>query len=69
MDETTLYLRTLEDLQRLVALGADYSMLRASAMLRQLFLDGSSSLVHQANRPTGLSCGSLFAVGRIQPWF
>jgi hypothetical protein len=49
MDETTLYLSTLEDLQRLVALGDDYSMLRASAMLRQLFLD-SSPLVHQVNR-------------------
>jgi hypothetical protein len=34
MDEATLFLSTLEDLRRLVALGDDYSMLRASALLR-----------------------------------
>src|SRR5215212_3377761 len=50
IDKIALFLHTLKDLRRLVAIGDDYSMLRASAMLRQLFLDGSSSLVHQVNR-------------------
>jgi hypothetical protein len=48
MDSSELFLATLSDLERCLSIGDDYSMLRASALLRQLLLD-KHSLVHQAN--------------------
>jgi hypothetical protein len=49
VDIAALYINTIEDLRRKASVGDDYSMLRASAMLRQLFLDGTP-LVHQLNQ-------------------
>ena len=49
MESDQLFLATLQDLRRLVSHGDDYSMLRASALLRQLLLNGSA-LVHIVNR-------------------
>ncbi len=49
MDDDQLFLARLDDLERLTALGDEYSMLCASGMLRQLFLD-ASPLVHRVNR-------------------
>ena len=49
MEPTRLFLETLRDLQSKVAAGDDYSMLRASALLRQLLLDGTP-LIHRVNR-------------------
>ena len=49
MDDRKLFLATIDDLGRLLGVGDDYAMLRASAMLRQLLLDGRLSLVHKVN--------------------
>lgn len=49
MEAATLFLETLTELERYLSVGDDYSMLRASALLRQLLLD-ESPLVHQVNR-------------------
>ena len=50
MDEAELYLRTIEDLGTKLGSGDLYVLLRASALLRQLLIDGTP-LVHLANRP------------------
>jgi hypothetical protein len=49
MDSEQLFLASVEDLERYVGIGDDYAMLRAAALLRQLFMD-QSPLVHQVNR-------------------
>ena len=50
MDPDQLFLKTLSDLERRTGSEAsEYDVLRSSALLRQLLLDGSP-LVHQVNR-------------------
>jgi hypothetical protein len=49
MEAAALFLETLTELERYVAIGDDYSMLRGAALLRQLLLD-ENPLVHQVNR-------------------
>lgn len=49
MDAGELFLETLRDLERYVAEANDYSMLRASGLLRQLLVD-KHALMHQVNR-------------------
>jgi hypothetical protein len=50
MDEKDLFLRTLDDLHRSINSSDPYDVLRASALIRQLFLDGGNSLVDIINR-------------------
>lgn len=49
MEAEALFLETLAELERYAAAGDDYSMLRASALLRQLLID-QHPLVHLVNR-------------------
>jgi hypothetical protein len=49
MEIGELFLATLNELENYLAVGDDYSMLRASALLRQMLMDGSP-LIHQVNR-------------------
>ena len=48
MDPERLFLATLDELARYVAIGDDYAMLRAAALLYQVLMD-ESPLMHQAN--------------------
>jgi hypothetical protein len=73
MDPAALYLATIDDLERLANAGDAYSMLRASAMLRQLLLD-THPLVHVVNRKLRVKfsftvCGRAFtrAVLKMNP--
>jgi hypothetical protein len=50
MNEEILFVRTLDDLHRSINSNDEYEVLRASALIRQLFLDGSNSLVDRVNR-------------------
>jgi hypothetical protein len=52
MNIPDLFVATLDDLESCIASNDDYTVLRASALLRKLFLDGER-LVDQANRPYG----------------
>lgn len=49
MDSERLFLATLDELARYVAIGDDYAMLRAAALLRQVLMD-EFPLMHQVNR-------------------
>lgn len=65
MESDDLLLSTLADLERYVAVGDDYAMLRAAALLRQLLMD-ESPLAHQVNRRHRLKlrfpiCGRQYA--------
>jgi hypothetical protein len=53
MKTDELFLRTLDDLENCISSTDDYEVLRASALIRKLFLDGNR-LVDQANRPIKL---------------
>jgi len=44
------FLRTLDDLRRAAESSDDYVLVRASGLLRQLILDGKSTLLHKVNR-------------------
>jgi hypothetical protein len=75
MESSDLLLATLSELERYIANGDDYSMLRASALLRQLLLD-RHPLVHQVNRAHHLKlrftvCGRAHRerVLRMEPVF
>src|SRR4051794_8539157 len=50
MNEEILFLRTLDDLHRSINSNDEYEILRASALIRQLFLDGGNSLVDRLKR-------------------
>jgi len=50
MNEELLFVRTLDDLHGSINSNDEYEVLRASALIRQLFLDGSNSLVDRVNR-------------------
>jgi hypothetical protein len=50
MTSDELFLRTLQDLETLLAQPDEYALLRAAALLRQLLLDGGKSLVNKVNR-------------------
>jgi hypothetical protein len=50
MDDEILFVRTLDDLHRSINSNDEYEVLRASALIRQLFLDGSNSLIDRVNR-------------------
>jgi hypothetical protein len=65
MDASDLFLESLAELERYVAIGDDYAMLRAAALLRQLLID-ESPLVHQVNQQYRLKlrfhvCGRRYA--------
>jgi len=49
MEDEELFIAKLMELERYLAAGDDYSMLRAAALLRQLLLD-SAPLSHRVNR-------------------
>ncbi len=53
MNDDELFLRTLQDLSQKVNLGNEYDWLRASALVRQLLIDGHP-LVERVNRVYGL---------------
>lgn len=50
MNPDKLFIRSLDDLHLSINSGDEYEVLRAAGILRQLFLDGSASLVDQVNR-------------------
>lgn len=50
MTPEALFVETLDNLHRAIYGSDEYELLRASALVRQLFLDGPKSLVDQANR-------------------
>lgn len=50
MDDETLFIRTLSDIHKSINSDDEYEVLRASALIRQLFLDGSNSLFDRVNR-------------------
>src|SRR6266511_3684616 len=50
MNDEVLFVRTIEDLHRSINSNDEYEVLRASALIRQLFLDGSNSIVDRINR-------------------
>lgn len=50
MNSDNLFLRSLDDLHLSINSGDEYEVLRAAGILRQLFLDGSASLVDKVNR-------------------
>ena len=50
MNDEGLFIRTLDDLHISINSYDEYEVLRASALIRQLFLDGSNSLVDRVNR-------------------
>ena len=50
MTDDELFLDTLQDLSQKTWLGDRYGWVRASGIVRQLLIDGSSSLVHPINR-------------------
>lgn len=50
MNDKELFVRTIEDLHRSINSNDEYEVLRASALIRQLFFDGSKSLVDKVNR-------------------
>jgi len=50
MHHDELFLRTVDDLSKKINLGTAYDWLRSSALIRQLLLDGSNSLVDRVNR-------------------
>ena len=69
MDDEDLFLHTLSDIEEKLGCGDEYSMLRASALLRQLLLDGSA-LLHRVNRKYRIRvtfgvCGRARAEARI----
>jgi hypothetical protein len=53
MKEEVLFIRTLDDIHRSINSNDEYDVLRASALIRQLFLDGSKSLIDRVNRKYG----------------
>lgn len=52
MNTQELFLRTLDDLENRISSNDDYTVLRASALIRELFLDGER-LVDKVNQPFG----------------
>lgn len=50
MDVETLFLRTVADLEARAEMRDPYEVLRASLLIRQLFLDGGASLFDRVNR-------------------
>ena len=50
MDDEALFIRTLKDLYQSINSNDEYEVLRASGLIRQLFLDGDNSLVERVNR-------------------
>jgi len=50
MNEESLFIRTLDHLHQLINSNDEYEILRASALIRQLFLDDRSSLFDKVNR-------------------
>lgn len=50
MNNKVLFIRTIDDLHRSINSNDEYEVLRASALIRQLFLDGDNSLVDRVNR-------------------
>ncbi len=50
MNDEALFIRTLNDLHKSINSDDEYEVLRASALIRQLFLDGSNSLFDRVNR-------------------
>jgi hypothetical protein len=50
MNDEALFIRTLKDLQKSINSNDEYEVLRASGLIRQLFLDGDNSLVDRVNR-------------------
>lgn len=50
MNDETLFLRTLDDIHKSIHSNDEYEVLRASALIRQLFLDGGVSLFDRVNR-------------------
>jgi hypothetical protein len=65
MQVEELFLRTVEDLRDRVQEGDEYALIRATALLRQLILDGAN-LVDQVNRAHKLKirytvCGKKFS--------
>lgn len=65
MNPEELYLETIADLEKKLADGSPYAVIRAAGLLRQLLLDGGQSLVDKVNRTHRLKIG--FAVQR--PFF
>lgn len=56
MELEELFIHTVDDLRTKVEAGDDYSILRATALLRQLLMDGHS-LTHQVNRTYRIRLG------------
>ncbi len=50
MNDNDLFLATLTDLETQLEIGNEYSILKATALLRQLLIDGANSLVGRVNR-------------------
>lgn len=50
MYHKVLFIRTIDDLHRSINSNDEYEVLRASALIRQLFLDGDKSLVDRISR-------------------
>jgi predicted ester cyclase len=50
MNDEVLFIKTIEDLHSLINSNDEYDVLRASALIRQLFFDGGNSLVDRINR-------------------
>jgi len=70
MEASELFIASLADLEQCVAVGDDYAMLRAAAVLRRLLMD-ESPLIHQVNRNHRLKilfpvCGRKYAEAVIQ---
>jgi len=49
-----LFLNTLDDIREKLSRGDEYSIIKASALLRHLLLDGNVSLLHLANKNHGI---------------
>ncbi len=65
MNPDKLFIRSLDDLHLSINSGDEYEVLRGAGIIRQLFLDGSASLVDLVNRQHRLKL--QFRV--IQPGF
>jgi hypothetical protein len=50
MRTNVLFLSTLDDLEKSISSNDDYTLLCASKLIRQLFLDGANSLVDKVNK-------------------
>lgn len=51
MTDEELFLATLDDIRERLKKGTNYDLIRATALLRQLFFDGSISLLDIVNKP------------------